>query len=977
MTLYQSNCMKNTRLQQKNKMDPPQKRFSAIALAMLALAPGVTLAGNLSWNVGDGNWIEPTNWSPWGAEPTSNDNVFIGNLLPATNKDVIINNQGSAASLTITNGMQLKVDGIRLQVYGDTFVSGKNTAGNITHPSTLRVDGGGGLTKHFGTQNLTLANEAVLFLRNDPRLEIGGLLNSNTGSSIWGNGKFSFTGSGTVLRNNGTILHSQPQEAPLTFSAPNGFFDLDGTSGNGIVQLSAPAVAQTSATTFQGIGLTDAFDGTVNINGGNSLAMDLDQSWTLGSGGLIRFYRGNGLLGKVTGSPMVMRGNVFLQSGFNFDAARASIESPVTIETGANIHVGSNAVLRFQNGQHTTINGGTFTLAQGETELNFHNPTTLTGGSFSTASMSLGDGRLRFLNTTTWNGMVNFAGQVALTQNAHVSGPTIINADSFSMNVNNSATWTLDEHLTLNAHGLSSDFVHTDVAQTSVNFVINSDNGLAPGKLTVNILSSNQSWISTGDITINGPGGKATSTSIDGSDLTLRGKTTVNGNTRFGARIDLLHEVWSDDATILLNPNASLRLEGGTIGDYNTMIMGNILGPGEIQAAPEKALFGHGLISAPVRFLDNSQLRAKGGLLQLSGGLLDMGTLGTDSADATLEVVQPWNTSVTQLVELRGGMLKGGKITNDGPSGIVGHGTVTAAIDNNSLIAAQDGTLIVANILNEWDGSSGTGQLHALTGNLNVIGQAGANGFRGEVSIARPHELSIVGFDAGFQPASEILMAGGTIRADATQTFGGHLRVTDHAADLFAATHFRHTSTTQLDNRLNLRLDSVVEAGALFMGEGNLANHAQLDLRHNAQLGLNLNIFGSLHTESGAVGHAGVAGNVLLAGIWNIDLAGNSPDFYDRLVISDTFTARGDFMVNLLGYAPLAGDVFDVLDFGTFIDLGYGIDLPGLNPGLAWDVSEFETLGQLRVIPEPSTLSLLALAACGFLRRRRIPAMQA
>ena len=82
----------------------------------------------------------------------------------------------------------------------------------------------------------------------------------------------------------------------------------------------------------------------------------------------------------------------------------------------------------------------------------------------------------------------------------------------------------------------------------------------------------------------------------------------------------------------------------------------------------------------------------------------------------------------------------------------------------------------------------------------------------------------------------------------------------------------------------------------------------------------------------------------------------------------------GIFRVSLVNdFDPMLGDEFDFLDFGLFINNGFDLDLPGLQPGLAWDSSEFTSQGILRInaVPEPSAAILWVLGAFGLIARRR------
>ncbi|MEX2673308.1 MAG: PEP-CTERM sorting domain-containing protein [Phycisphaeraceae bacterium] len=956
--------------------DPPRRLALVAALACLLWCSPAAFA--VSWNAGDGDWFDPANWSPVGVPDSSA--VEIGNLNGVQNSIVTLtpgggfDDQGTSIySLDITDAMWLRLNDGFIDVTTDTHISGRNQIQQnptILRPSTLFVRTDGNFFHRFATNNLILSDHGQLWVEDDGRVQIGEKLTIASTSYVVGDGTIAFYDSGEVLVNNGEIRHgSQNPNTPLVFQADfGGLFDLDGTTGNGHINLFTSNPGEQRAINFIGTGLTDDFDGTISISGGNVLNMNLDEGWTLGVAGQLDFHPGNGNFARLAGEHVTIKGNVRV-GPFGGDNTYARIQSDATVASGAQINLYTDEQLNFTG--TTTINGGTFDLSQGGW-LQFDGPTHVNGGTFNTPTISAANGQVRFHGDTTWSGTVNFNGHVGNWGDAHVTGVTTINADIFAMNHFDS-TWTLDRALTINALSLQHQYDNGGSKHTDADFVINSF-GFNGGKLTVNLTPDGfaDRWSSFGDITINGPGDALISVSLEGSDVHLRGNTTVNGNTLFNARIDL------DNAFILLNADAVLRLNGGSIAEYNTLSLGTILGPGELQAASGKALFGHGLIQAPVAFIGSAELRADGGLLQLSSTILDMGTLGTNSPDAILDVFQAWNTSVTDLVELRGGILRGADINNDGPGGIVGHGSVIAKVKNESKLAAENGTLIVANVFNDWDGSSGLGQLHALAGDLHLSGEGEPepDGFNGGVSIAQTHELFIADFDMNFKANSTITMAGGTLRADAHQTFGGMLQVLQAPANIDANARFTLASLNTIDDDLNLRRDTVIDAGAVFQGTGTLASHLTgiLTLRDGADLNVDLDAHGTLIIEDG-IGHARVIGDARSLSLLMLELGGPSDWQYDRLIVTDTLTVRGIIDVQLLNYDPVAGDVFNVLDFADFIAI-YTLQLPDLSPGLAWDVSEFETLGELKVlgtvVPEPTSLTLLALGAAALLRRRRL-----
>jgi autotransporter-associated beta strand protein len=114
----------------------------------------------------------------------------------------------------------------------------------------------------------------------------------------------------------------------------------------------------------------------------------------------------------------------------------------------------------------------------------------------------------------------------------------------------------------------------------------------------------------------------------------------------------------------------------------------------------------------------------------------------------------------------------------------------------------------------------------------------------------------------------------------------------------------------------------------------------------------------------------------------------NGSGTHDRLTGAGTLslTNTGRIKVYTLGYAPVHGDIFDLLDWssitGGSFDLGGGsrgaglfgdLDLPNLSsPDLAYDTSLFFSNGILVIVPEPSRMLLLMFGLLGlFCSRRR------
>ena len=98
----------------------------------------------------------------------------------------------------------------------------------------------------------------------------------------------------------------------------------------------------------------------------------------------------------------------------------------------------------------------------------------------------------------------------------------------------------------------------------------------------------------------------------------------------------------------------------------------------------------------------------------------------------------------------------------------------------------------------------------------------------------------------------------------------------------------------------------------------------------------------------------------------SIEIAGTSQGTgYDQLRVTGALTLAGTLNVLLTGgFSPVAGNTFEILDFGTLTGTFSTISLPTLAPGLVWDTSQLYTDGSLAVaaVPEPQTLAICLVA---------------
>jgi len=97
-------------------------------------------------------------------------------------------------------------------------------------------------------------------------------------------------------------------------------------------------------------------------------------------------------------------------------------------------------------------------------------------------------------------------------------------------------------------------------------------------------------------------------------------------------------------------------------------------------------------------------------------------------------------------------------------------------------------------------------------------------------------------------------------------------------------------------------------------------------------------------------GNLTFGGDVVLgpSSVTLIELAGTAEGQYDQLLIAGNLQAGGQLQVDLLdGFAPEAGDLFDILDFATLSGSFTAMNLPVLDGRLVWDTSQFFVDGTL------------------------------
>jgi hypothetical protein len=583
-----------------------------------------------------------------------------------------------------------------------------------------------------------------------------------------------------------TLLFQSPAATP---------WDLDGASSNGEV------LAIQGNLNFSTGAVSDAFDGFMQIEGLRTISFG--QSWSLGAGGVLEMNGGGGNTATLAGALLTAGAGDIQTTGLARITAPVGfggtlemivgassqllLDGPATV-TGGSYLLGAEANLEF-NG-NTAISDGTLIIHQ-TANVRLDGAHTLTGGSY------VGLGTLRFGGATTIDGAVTIDCEVLDFDGGGVLAKVVdVNAD-----------------LTINSDSL-------DITDNKFDSTLN-----ISGSATLMTVNGPAAWIMDG--ILNHTGSALYFPSIDGVPFTMSGTTNVGQSTRWDARATITGGINLPAAA------DRLALGGGDLATPNRIEGGSVTGAGTLRAL-NTGLTGFGDIASKLDFTTGSALLAEDGLLTFSGTFLTVPPLiGTAAADGTLEVINPWLLPVTSTLDLTGGFVQGGTITNEGM--IRGNGELRSnSVTNNGSISAADNLTLVINtsLAPDLDGTGTDPQVagHTLTasdGNLEII-KAPLDPIGATLTIGPGRSMS---FLAGWTlDVGGTLNAAGNTAADpallagSSSIFLGSLNLDDHVRFTTPSSFDNGSVTTLADAGTVLRLqaNAALAKGAVFSGPGRL-----------------------------------------------------------------------------------------------------------------------------------------------------------
>ncbi|MBL0922613.1 MAG: hypothetical protein IBJ10_10875, partial [Phycisphaerales bacterium] len=408
--------------------------FPHLGAAALLGAAGLAApaaAANWHWNALSGAWSNSGNWLS-GATPPDDAHARLGSLVGVQNSTVWINPFSSVtvADLTITDGMTLRTNQGYFDVTGDTLVSGSNIVPGPfgtqqTFASRILVEPVKG--ESFRTANLTLSAGARMDFVGQAFARVEGMATLGAGTRVGGVGYFDFLGAGVTLRNDGVIRGADGNGMWLR-QLGGGLYDLDGLSGDGALDLSAPGGV---ALHINGTSLADSFSGAITLARGSDLYMNLSGGWTADANSHILALGGvSGLnASRITGGPVSLGGHIHVLgpvAAINVDSTSIDLLPSLHVE----LEQGGHATF----GTHTSevaIRGGNYHLGAGSV-LRFFGDVTVQGGHFVAETDDFLNA-VNFFSPSTWSGDVIIDGLGYFHDDVVVSGATTIDARALAM----------------------------------------------------------------------------------------------------------------------------------------------------------------------------------------------------------------------------------------------------------------------------------------------------------------------------------------------------------------------------------------------------------------------------------------------------------------------------------------------------------------------------------------------------------------
>ncbi len=571
-------------------------------------------------------------------------------------------------------------------------------------------------------------------------------------------------------------------------------------------------------------------------------------------------------------------------------------------------------------------------------------------GFSGTGSLSIADGAV----------VSSLVGVIGSNGNGGLGTVTITGEDS---------SWTTSAGFSVGLSGTGTMLVEAGGSLSNHNGTV----GNATGTGSATIRGMGSTWTNTGTLAV-GDNGLGTLVIEAGGSVSnaLNGHIARSTGSNGTVTVKDAGSTWTNSAALYVGGSAltygvsaTLNIETGGTVDVGTTVV--VLGPGTVnllggELATDQIDMSGGDFNfyfGTLRLTSDQTLAGGNGLTQALGDtpLLKVGQHLAIEGTATLltqATIDGGTFSAEQLVnaqllDLRRGTLN---LTNQaitiGPAGPFG----------DRVDLSSGATINVA---------LGTLNQGLVTGD-GTFGGTFENDTTGEVRATAGHELRFTG--------------PGNVNRGQINLFGGTLEITQALANdstgfisgngtLIVAAGLTNAGVLNLSSTANVSGDLTNSASGLVISAGGTTTFFD-DVENNGEIRTSANSFtvyygsysGDGDTGPGTVimegdlkpgfspGLTEFAGDLVFgsAASLNIEIGGTIPGTqYDKLVVNSDLVLDGDLNVTLFGgFNPVAGESFNILDWGSVSGTFDAINLPTIT-GLYWNTSQLYTTGTISI----------------------------
>lgn len=897
-----------------------KRNISATVAATLVLLIGVkfTSAQTFTWQPTSGGlYNTAANWSPAGGPPNAAGEIALFN--GTATQTVTLQTNLTVSSHTISSGnITYQLDGTTQTmsggaglIVGDTAgTTGRFTILNGTLTGDMALGNGNDSIGFFtigadalfdaaanGTVIATSAgSSATLTIRDGGRY--AGAANMSIANNPTANGSVSVTGLGSSLTTgSGTLIVGSTGEADLTIS------------GAGVASAASIIIADAAAAigdvTVTGTGSTLSCSSNFTVANSGTATMRLEAGGTLNTSSAARIAFAAVSTGVVTVTGAGSTWNTSsLAVGGQIGANGGT--GTLVVENGGAINVTTAMEIRSTAGSAVTIDGGTVKV----------------GGNFTRlGTLNLRDGTLQVTGTFD-NGTAN----TALT----IDGGTPTDLPMLQL----SGSSGLLSHVTTITVGSVNRGAF--VVDTGRNAALGSNNLLigttATGNGAVTVTGANSTLSTSGTIAIGGNAAAAQGT----------GSLTVGPNANVSA-----------SGFLLLFPQGTLTIDGGTLnvdkfnangghanftsGAINFTAIDTNLTAGQLDAllgvthelGPGRKIGGGAgtlAIQSPVILTGGTLASGSGGTLKNSSAI-DVRNGGTLTGNFVVNDVNK-----TIVVSGTGSISAGSAITNNGTLQLDHNiGQIGDSLTSLTNVGTLRGSGVVTSPV------TNPGLISVIGGDMEFIGLT-VNSANTGLITGRDGTLRFTGT---LSNSGSLAFSGGAmdVYGDITQNAGGRITVSGGGVTTF------YDDVTIAAGANNVQVSSVgnVQSAVVFLGSYN-----------GGTTGSGAAFIEGDHRPGNSPALVNFGGDVFYGGASDlfIEIGGTAAGSqFDKVNVADQLSVGGTLNVSLInGFAPAAGQSFDILDFAALNGTFNTLNLPALAGGLSWNTSQLYTTGTLSIV---------------------------